>query len=130
MKQMNVFLVDDDKLFVFLTKKTIKAAEMETNIREFGDGLEAISYLKEIAGDDNLLPDLILLDLSMPVMDGWEFLEEYMTLQPLIRKKIKLYVFTSSISPHDVERAKNIGVVSDFIVKPLDKERIVQILAN
>lgn len=126
MKQMNVFLVDDDKLFIFLTKKTIKATEVITNIKEFGDGLEAISYLRDIAGDAEQLPDLILLDLSMPVMDGWEFLEEYMKLQ--LDKKIKLYIFTSSISPHDVERAKSIGVVSDFIVKPLDKEQIVQIL--
>jgi CheY-like chemotaxis protein len=126
MKEMNVFLVDDDKLFIFLTKKTIKATEVITNIKEFGDGLEAISYLKEIAGNAELLPDLILLDLSMPVMDGWEFLEEYMQLQ--LEKKIKLYIFTSSISPHDVERARSIGVVSDFIVKPLDRDQIFQIL--
>jgi CheY-like chemotaxis protein len=126
MKEMNVFLVDDDKLFIFLTKKTIKATEVITNIKEFGAGLEAISYLKEIAGNAELLPDLILLDLSMPVMDGWEFLEEYMQLQ--LEKKIKLYIFTSSISPHDVERARSIGVVSDFIVKPLDRDQIFQIL--
>lgn len=133
---ISIFLVDDDKLFVFLTKKTIEATKAEgtvefsTQIKEFGDGQEAIDYLKEISGNRELLPDIILLDLSMPVMDGWEFLEEYILLEPNIGKKIKLFIFTSSISPHDMERAKNISVVSDFIVKPLLKEKYAELLKS
>ena len=68
-------LVDDDKLFVFLTKKTIEATNFEGDIREFGDGREALDYLKEIADKEELLPDIIFLDLSMPVMDGWQLIE-------------------------------------------------------
>jgi CheY-like chemotaxis protein len=123
-----VFLVDDDKLFVFLTKKTIEATNFEGDIREFGDGREAIDYLKEVAGSPELLPDIIFLDLSMPIMDGWEFLEEYLLLEPSIKKKITLYICSSSISPHDIERAKNIGAVADFIIKPISKEKFIEML--
>ncbi len=125
---IKVFLVDDDKLFVFLTRKTINATNLVTGIQEFNDGEQAIDYLKQIVGNTDLLPDIIFLDLSMPIMDGWGFLKEYMLLAPQIEKKIKVYIFTSSISPHDVERAKGIGVVTDFIVKPLLKEKFIDIL--
>ncbi len=125
---LSVFLVDDDKLFVFLTKKTINATKLVSDIKEFGDGEQAIEYLKEIAGNQDLLPDIILLDLSMPIMDGWAFLKEYVLLEPVIGKKIRVYIFTSSISPHDLERAKGIDVVTDFIVKPLEKEKFIDLL--
>lgn len=124
----HVFLVDDDKLFVFLTKKTIEATNFDGNIKEFGDGREAIDYLKEIAGDATLLPDIIFLDLSMPIMDGWEFLEEYLLLEPSLRKNITLYICSSSISPHDIERAKGIEAVADFIIKPIAKEKFIEML--
>ena len=125
-----VFLVDDDKLFVYLTKKTIEATNFEGIIKEFGDGREAIEYLKEIAGMEEMLPDFIFLDLSMPIMDGWEFLEEYLLIEPTFKKKITLYICSSSISPHDVERAKSIEAVTDFIIKPITKEKFIEMLGN
>ena len=130
MKPINVFIIDDDKLFVFLTKKTISTTHIEADISEFNDGQEALDYLREVAGDNERLPDVILLDLSMPIMDGWEFLEEYSQIAPTITKKIKLYIFSSSISPHDIERAKNISVVTDFIIKPLFKEKFIEMIEN
>ncbi|MCW3121545.1 MAG: transcriptional regulator [Flavipsychrobacter sp.] len=130
MRPTNVFIIDDDKLFVFLTRKTITTTHISTQISEFNDGQDAINYLKEIAGNEELLPDIILLDLSMPIMDGWEFLEEYTAILPLMNKKIKLYIFSSSISPHDIERAKEIPAVTDFIIKPLFKEKFIEMIEN
>ena len=129
MKPVNVLIVDDDKLFVFLTKKTINGTKIATNVTEFTDGQEAIEYLKQNAVNRDALPDIIFLDLSMPIMDGWEFIEEYKTVKPQMHKDIKLFIFSSSISPHDIERAKNIGEVSDFIIKPLVSEKFVEMLA-
>ncbi|MCD6013494.1 MAG: transcriptional regulator [Flavipsychrobacter sp.] len=123
-----IYIIDDDKLFVFLTRKSIEETNLVADIKEFGDGQVAIENLKKIAGDTEQLPDIIFLDLSMPVMDGWEFLKEYITLEPKIDKKIKLYIFSSSISPHDIERANSIGVVTDFIIKPLSKEKFIEVI--
>jgi len=124
-----IYIIDDDKLFVFLTKKVIQETNLVADIREFGDGQVAIEHFKQIAGNTELLPDIVFLDLSMPIMDGWEFLQEYTTLEPQIEKEIKLYIFTSSISPHDVERANGIGAVTDFVIKPLSKEKFVQMIS-
>lgn len=130
MKPVKLFLVDDDKIFVFLTKKIVEDTGIDTDIHVFTDGQETIDYLKSIIDKPEFLPDLICLDLSMPVMDGWEFLNEYMQMLPQIHKKIPIYLVSSSISPHDIERAKSVGVVSDFIIKPIDKEKIKEVLKN
>lgn len=125
---LSIFLIDDDKLFIFLTKKIIKETDIVTDIKEFGDGKEAIDHIRAIASNTQLLPDMIFLDLSMPIMDGWDFLKEYIELEPSLGKKIKLYIFSSSISPHDIERAKNYSVVTDFVIKPIAKEKFMAML--
>lgn len=126
----NVFLIDDDKLFVFLIRKTISLTGIPTKIDDFSDGMSALDYFKKIADQPEILPDVVFLDLRMPIMDGWEFLEAYQEVEPLLKKKNKLYVFSSSISPHDIERAKGFGVVTDFIVKPILKEQFAEILQD
>ena len=130
MSPLKIFLIDDDKIFVFLTKKTIESTEIPTRVQVFGDGEEAIKHLKKIGQSAELLPDIICLDLSMPIMDGWEFLDEFILLKPTIPKKVILYLVSSSISPHDIEKAKSISVVSDFIVKPIAKEKIVELFQH
>ena len=130
MKPIKIFLVDDDHIFVFLAKKTIETTNYATQIKEFGNGKNTIDYLKKIVHDIELLPDIIFLDLNMPVMDGWGFLEEYELLEPEIRKKIPLYLVSSSISPHDIARAKKFSIVSDFFSKSLVKEKLIELFNN
>jgi CheY-like chemotaxis protein len=125
MKQ--VFLIDDDEVFVFLTKKVIERSEAEVSLFTFPNGQEGLDHLTSIANDPALLPDVILLDLNMPVMDGWEFLKAYQKLR--FAKKIVLYIVTSSISPYEVDRAKHIKEVREFIVKPIAKEKFKEIIA-
>ena len=126
----NILLIDDDATIIFLTKRIIVSTGIDTSIKEFGDGQEAIDFLKDNVNYAEVLPDVIFLDLSMPIMDGWEFLEEYIFVEPKIKKKIKLYIVSSSISPHDIERAKHFNMVSDFIIKPLVKEKFIEIIEN
>lgn len=102
--------------------------DFKAEINESSDGLTAISYLSENIDNPDLLPDLIFLDLSMPVMDGWGFLKEYVQLQPRLKKKIALFIVSSSISPHEVERSKTFQVVTDFLIKPLAKGKIREII--
>jgi CheY-like chemotaxis protein len=70
------------------------------------------------------------VDLRMPIMDGWEFLEEYDSIVNNLSKKNKLFVFSSSISPFDIEKAKNDANVTDFIIKPILKEKFIEILKD
>lgn len=123
-----VYLVDDDDIFVFLTKKTILKVSDNVDVEVFSDGYQAITHLKEIARNTEALPDVIFLDLNMPVMDGWEFLAEYEELRTSLAREIQLYIVSSSISPHEMERSNSIEAVSAFIIKPLVKERFLEIL--
>jgi len=97
--------------------------------KEFKDGELAIDHLRKISDRPDLLPDIIFLDLSMPVMDGWEFLEEYSQLRCNLRKNIALFIVSSSISPEEVERSKNYSAVTDFLIKPLRAGKIEELLA-
>ena len=125
-----VYLIDDDDIFVFLTKKTILKVSADVDVEVFSDGLQAITHLKEVAADPDKLPDIIFLDLNMPVMDGWEFLDEYERIYTSLARKNQLYIVSSSISPYEMERSRNISSVSEFIIKPLVKEKFLEILEN
>ncbi len=106
-------IIDDDETFVYLTKKTIAQVNVVKLIKIFENGLDAINFLKQNKENPEELPEIILLDLSMPIMDGWQFLEAYAKLNPKIGKKITIYICSSSISPDDVSRAKSISTVTD-----------------
>lgn len=121
-------LVDDDDIFVFLTTKIIEQTNLVDLIKVFGNGLDAINFLKENKNNVDALPDIILLDLSMPIMNGWQFLEEYTKLNPTIGKKITIYICSSSISPDDITRAKTISEVSDYIIKPITKDKLIDLI--
>ncbi|PKB17757.1 response regulator [Flavobacterium sp. 5] len=123
-------LVDDDEVFVFLTTKMIEKSKLIDLIKIFENGLDALVFLKENLNNVDALPDIILLDLSMPIMDGWQFLEEYVKINPVIGKKIVIYICSSSISPDDISRATAINEVSDFIIKPMTKDKLVEMIKN
>ncbi|SDM16335.1 response regulator [Pedobacter antarcticus] len=123
-------LIDDDEIFVFLTKKTILKVSADVEVQVFADGQQAISHLQDIAGNSELLPDVIFLDLNMPVMDGWEFLDEYQKLDGFPLNGVPLYIVSSSISPYEMDRSAGIPVVTEFIIKPLVKEKFLEILEN
>ena len=76
---------------------------------------------------ENLLPDIIFLDLNMPVMDGWEFLNEFLKIKNNLNKKITLYVVSSSIDPRDLERVKSFNMVTDYLIKPIELKKFEKI---
>lgn len=121
-------IVDDDDIFVYLTKKAVALANIVDHIKVFSNGKEAIIFLKENLKEPRFLPEVILLDLCMPIMDGWQFLEEFALIKSKIEIKIIIYIVTSSISPDDMDRAKSINDVSDFIIKPITKEKLIEIV--
>lgn len=126
----NICLIDDDKIFQFLTQKVIRETNLVKEIDLFSNGLDAIKFLKSVQNEKELLPDIILLDLFMPLMDGWGFLDEFRKLQSKLAKDIPIFIVSSSIDPSDLQRSKLISSVSDFIVKPMTKEKFMHIIKN
>ena len=125
-----ITLVDDDEVFVFLTKSIIKQTQIPVKISTFGNGFDALQFIKENYDKVEVLPEVILLDLSMPIMNGWQFLNEFCRIAPRAGKKITVYICSSSISPDDVARAKTYDTVSDYIIKPVTKDKLLTLLSG
>lgn len=130
MHTKTIILIDDDDIFVYLTSKVIAGAQGLELMKVFGNGLDALHYLKAHNASPGDLPEIILLDLSMPIMDGWQFLESYLPLMPKFGKKITLYIVSSSITPADISRARAIEAVCDYIIKPITSDTLTQIAAS
>jgi CheY-like chemotaxis protein len=125
-----ILLIDDDEIFIFLTRNIIEATGKAKNIVVKQSAAAAIELLDKKASDPGALPDMILLDLNMPEMNGWDFLQHYQQLMKKMAKVPRLYVVSSSISDSDSERAMKIKGVTGFITKPLRKELIDTILSS
>tara|TARA_R110002020_G_scaffold31339_3_gene97852 strand:- start:475 stop:879 length:405 start_codon:yes stop_codon:yes gene_type:complete len=118
-------IVDDDPIFVFGIKKMMKSIDFSENYLIYSNGKEALNNLTSIINEGKEVPDVILLDLNMPVMDGWDFLEEFKKVK--LPKKIVIYIVTSSIDKADYERVREFNNVSDYVVKPLEFRELEQI---
>ena len=121
-----VCIIDDDPIFVFGTKRIMEIADFCQSFMIFRNGKEAFDNLKSIIITNQKLPDLILLDLNMPIWDGWTFLDEFVKIP--CKNPITIYIMTSSIDPADVERAKTYDAVSNYLVKPITLDELKSII--
>ena len=124
----SVMLIDDEELDSFIVGRMIRHTLSNIKINSCLNGLKAIQTLKRLLkSNPNELPDYIFLDLSMPVMDGFQFLNEYdhLNIDPL--KKTKIYVLSSSIFTADIKRALSSSLVTGFISKPLNSQKLKEI---
>lgn len=119
-------IIDDDPIYVFGTKRLMQMANFCESFLIFTNGKEALDKLKAIIVNGEVLPDIILLDINMPVMDGWDFLDEFTKIPS--RKKINIYIVTSSIDPADVNKAKQYEYVSNYLVKPITFDKIKDLM--
>lgn len=116
-----VYLVDDEPAFNFLTKRLLMKHSIFTEIKAFPDGENAWNSINK-----NTLPDIILLDIRMPVMDGFEFLKEFH--KTFSNSKTKIFMLTSSIRKEDRTMAMQFENVIDYFEKPLDKDKVSKII--
>lgn len=121
--------VDNDEVYLFLIRKMIEKKYPGNEILEFYNGLEAIEFIKDNMEEKRQLPDIIFLDINMPVMDGWEFIESFKRIKHEIPKPITIYMVSSSVDDADMERAKKIEEISEFICKPMTIEKVNHIFA-
>ncbi|SEK91012.1 Response regulator receiver domain-containing protein [Maribacter orientalis] len=131
MKKVQVCcIIDDDPIFIYGTKRIIKEVDFAENIIVYNNGQEAVDGLKEIINEGGFLPEVIFLDLNMPIMNGWEFLEEYKNCQYDISKKTTIYIISSSVDPRDLERVKHYNEVDMYILKPITPDDLGKILSS
>ena len=124
-----ILCVDDDPITLMLCKMVIKKALFSNEIVTAKNGEEALNYfnkLKEINPEGELekTPQLIFLDLNMPVMGGWEFLELFNTNDYSQYNSIKVIILSSTIDPEDLVKSKKYPMVIDFLSKPISREML------
>jgi CheY-like chemotaxis protein len=128
MKTRNLYVVDDDKIYHFLLKNLLKQNNINVNSTFFANGYDAIQFLTENNEDQEILPDIILLDVNMPIMNGWQFLEDYTKLKGTLSKDPVIYMISSSNNEVDINKAGEFtGIVKEYFLKPICKEDLDKI---
>ncbi|WP_299434198.1 response regulator [uncultured Maribacter sp.] len=125
-KNNSVCIIDDDSIFVYIVKRLMDECNFFDSILVFENGKQGIEGVMEL-NTKNKLPNIIFLDLSMPVMSGWEFLDAFAEAKISNKEDIKIIVMSSSINPNEIEMIKAYPMVTDYIVKPItpsDLEKI------
>lgn len=122
----NVLLVDDDTVSNFINEMTLQEMNFSKFIHVSENGKEALSYLTQSLVEREGYPDLIFLDINMPVMDGFQFLEEFEKFPLDKRKAIRVIMLTSSSAMLDISRAKRYNI-NGYIVKPLCKSKLEEV---
>lgn len=125
-----ILLIDDDEATNYLHRIMIDDAECTEETYVTKNGKAALEYLRSSVEGQHPQPDLIFLDINMPIMDGWDFLEEYQKLDEAQKGKIVLIMLTTSVNPDDYEKAKNYPDVAGFKNKPLTVELLHEIVEN
>ncbi|MCC9169216.1 response regulator [Pontibacter harenae] len=119
---MKIFIIDDDNLSLFLTENLLAFVDATHEIKTFLSGTAALELLQ--TNGKAAVPDIIFLDLNMPVMDGWDFLEALAPLEPSISERYRIYILTSSLNASDTAKSKEYALVSGLIHKPLKLEDV------
>ena len=128
-KLRNVMIVDDDSLVHFLSKKVLSAYACINNIYSAYDGKEALDLLRRTCSDLVSVPSILLLDLHMPIMDGFQFFEEAMRGHCLKDNRIVTIMFSSTCDPCEVDKAHALGI-NYFFSKPILLEKIDSVFAK
>ncbi len=116
----SIMIIDDEPVNNFICRRTIEHFDPSIEVIEFEKAKDALSYFEnQSKTKEQKLPDIVFLDLNMPLMDGWQFLEQYKNLMPYFNNDIDLFLLTSSSFEGDLKRARSFPVISYYITKPL-----------
>ena len=120
-----VLCVDDDPDDRELIRNAIFKVDPSYTVAHATNGKEALQFLQRADGTE--LPCLVIMDINMPVMNGWEFMEEFVKIRSTIQKKIDIYILSSSTDSVDIQKAKSNPEITDYIVKPLTPDLLKNI---
>lgn len=129
MEKINTtYLVDDDPLVNIINEKILKKGLFAQNIKSFTEPEKALAKLEYLMTNQPAeFPDIIFLDINMPVIDGWSFLEALEKLPVSFPSECKIFILSSSIDPHDIEKSKTYKLICGYISKPLNIDKLLSI---
>lgn len=118
----NVLLVEDDPITIMVCDRIIKMSDFADTVVSCENGKAAIDHINNIISEGKQFPEIIFLDINMPVMNGWDFLEEFELVKDKVSPLPRIFILSSTVDPEDYKRAKSFTAVDSFISKPLSKE--------
>lgn len=124
----HAFLIDDDPVTNVINIQVIEFSKLASRVSTFADAKLALAKLKEIGeSDPGMFPEIIFLDIAMPGMDGWGFLDQFIKFPESILQKCNVVILTCSIDLFDIKKAKKYSIVKDYITKPLDIKALIML---
>lgn len=119
-------LVEDDAITSLLLRKLLDKTGMVESVLSFQNGEEAFNHLKIVHDEGEYLPEILFLDINMPVWSGWDFLEEYLKLSG--SEKTTVFIHTSSVSRDDYQKAEEYGLRDRYLLKPVGLDQLCTLL--
>lgn len=113
-----IAVIQDDLMYRTIAQKILQTSGLFSDVLVFDNGLSAITYMQQYNSPEQL-PDIILLDIGMPIMDGWTFLAEYEKLSPILNKQSSIFIHTASAFEEDLRKAEQYSCVAGNIPTPL-----------
>jgi len=120
-------VVDDDPIFKMVIKKTILKTNLFEQVLEFDDAEEAWNEISQRNLEQRTLPDVLFLDINMPRTDGWQFLNNFKALDPMVQRKIKIYLISSSVYHGDKDQAAGYPFLAGFLTKPIETNFLISV---
>jgi CheY-like chemotaxis protein len=125
------WIIDDDPIFIYGTKRIMKEVHFSNVVDVYHNGQDALEKLNESLLLKEAIPDIILLDLNMPIMNGWEFLDQFMALlKTRAIAQTQIFVVSSSVDPRDLKKVNDYSVVKGYISKPITPNDLESILGK
>ena len=128
-KVQRAFIIDDDEVYIYAIKRLIKIQNLCDEVIVFTDGKQAVDYLEEHQNDGTKMPDVIMIDVNMPVLDGWGFIDAFQKMDLNLTNRTKLFMVSSSIDPRDVKKAKEIPLIIKYIFKPITFDELKEVFS-
>ncbi len=126
----SVCIIDDDHIFIYGVKRLIEETSFCDELTVYRNGPDALNELKERPKNNLDLPGIIFLDLNMPMMTGWEFLDEYLQIEAQNISQTRVYIVSSSVDPKDLLKIKEYKVIRNYILKPVRVDDLEKIIAE
>lgn len=123
-------IIDDDPISVFGMKRSMKKVNFSKTIEVYHNGQEAIDGITAMVAAGQKIPSVIFLDLNMPIMDGWEFLENFTKIPNTNTDYVTIFIVSSSVNPRDIIRAKEYSIVNNYILKPIQPKDLLKVLSE